>query len=68
MSSFLIILGLIIIIIGLCYPIIEKLGISKLPGDFYIEKENFSFYFPLTTSILISYFITIILWLVDKYK
>jgi hypothetical protein len=68
MSPFLIILGLMMIIIGICYPVIEKLGIGKLPGDFYIEKENFSFYFPLTTSIIISCFITIILWLIDKFK
>jgi hypothetical protein len=68
MLHFLIILGLMIIITGVCYLMGEKVGIGKLPGDFYIKKENFSFYFPLTTSILISCFITIILWLVGKYK
>jgi len=40
--------------------------IGKLPGDIYISRKNFSFYFPITTSILISIFLSFILWLVNK--
>ncbi|RMF97468.1 MAG: DUF2905 domain-containing protein [Candidatus Schekmanbacteria bacterium] len=40
-------------------PFIDKLG--KLPGDIRIEKKNFSFYFPLTTCIIISIILTLIL-------
>jgi hypothetical protein len=66
MSRFLIILGLTIIIIGIFFPLFQKLGLGKLPGDFLISKDNFKFYFPLTTSILISCFLTLALWLINK--
>lgn len=67
MMRFLIILGIIFIIIGLFYPLIEKLNIGRLPGDIFINKDNFKFYFPITTSILFSFLVTIILWLFNKY-
>lgn len=43
------------------FPIIKNLG--KLPGDIAIKRENFQFYFPLTTSILISMLLTLLFWL-----
>ncbi|EMY12385.1 PF11146 family protein [Leptospira weilii str. Ecochallenge] len=42
--------------------------LGKLPGDIRIEKENFRFYFPLTTSILASILISLILFLIQKFK
>ena len=53
--------GLILIIVGLAFILLPKLNIpyiGKLPGDIYIKKENFVFYFPLTTCILISIILT----------
>lgn len=41
---------------------------SRLPGDILIERENFRFYFPLTTCILISTFLTLIFWLFSKKR
>jgi len=38
-------------------------SIGRLPGDVYIQKKNFTFYFPITTSILISIFLSLIFWL-----
>jgi hypothetical protein len=40
--------------------------IGKLPGDIYIKRENFTFYFPLATSIVISIILSLILWLLRK--
>lgn len=60
----LVIIGLILVTVGLYIsfgPRIPFLG--KLPGDILIKKENFSFYFPLTTSIIISLLLSLILWL-----
>jgi hypothetical protein len=37
--------------------------LGRLPGDIYIKRENFSFYFPLTTSILVSIILSLVLWL-----
>lgn len=64
-------LGLILVGIGLFFLIAEKFPekiswIGRLPGDWYIEKKNVKFYFPLTTSILISLFLTLMFWLFGK--
>jgi hypothetical protein len=66
MSRLLITLGILLVVIGLLWPWISKLGLGRLPGDIVIERENFRFYFPVTTMILISIVLTAILWLLRK--
>lgn len=66
MSRILITLGILLVIIGLAWPWISKLGLGRLPGDIVIERENFRFYFPVTTMILVSLALTVILWLFRK--
>ena len=56
MSKWLIILGIVLILSGLLFPYLQKLGLGKLPGDIVIDKGNFKFYLPITTSILISFY------------
>jgi uncharacterized protein HemY len=53
-------IGLILVVLGLIITFGSKLGIGKLPGDIYIDKGNFKFYFPITTSIIISIIISIL--------
>jgi len=62
-------IGVIIIIVGIIiYFFHDKLNwIGRLPGDIRIEKENFRFYFPITTMILFSLLGTLILWLIRKF-
>jgi hypothetical protein len=56
-----IILGIILIVVGIAFMFGDKIPyIGKLPGDIYIKKERFSFYFPITTSIIISIILTIL--------
>lgn len=56
-----IILGVLFIVMGLAFTFGDKIPfLGKLPGDIYIKRERFSFYFPLTTSILISIVLTIL--------
>ena len=62
MQQLLVTLGIILLIIGLAWPLLSKLPFGRLPGDIYIEKENFSFYFPLTTGLLISIILSVLLW------
>lgn len=67
LGKMLIIIGVVIVIIGavlLLGPKIPWLG--RLPGDFSYKGKNFTFYFPLGTSILISVVLTLILWLISK--
>jgi hypothetical protein len=66
MNRILIALGTIILIIGLLWPWLQKLPFGKLPGDILIEKENMRFYFPLTTSLVISAVISLIVWFFKK--
>lgn len=63
MQKILIIIGLILLLVGLLWPLIQKLGLGRLPGDIAIEREGFSFFFPLTTSIIISLVLSLLFWL-----
>ncbi|HOE18934.1 MAG TPA: DUF2905 domain-containing protein [Syntrophorhabdaceae bacterium] len=61
MGKAFIILGVLFIIMGLAFMFGDRIPfLGKLPGDVYIKRERFSFYFPLTTSILISIVLTIL--------
>jgi Protein of unknown function (DUF2905) len=66
MSRTLIIVGLVLVAAGLLWPVIGKLGLGRLPGDIHIEGENYSFYFPLMTSLLISIVLSVIFWLANR--
>lgn len=62
----LIFIGLAIVLVGLLWPLIARLGLGRLPGDIVIERGNFRFYAPLATSLLISLIVTAILWLIRR--
>jgi len=67
LGKLLILLGVFIILIGLLLLIGEKIPwIGRLPGDFIIRKKNFTLYFPLATSILISIILTLLFALFRK--
>lgn len=63
MSQILITLGGALIVVGLLWPWLQKAGLGRLPGDIVVEKENFRFYFPLATSIVVSLILTVLFWL-----
>ena len=60
MQKILIIIGIILLIIGLLYPYIKKLGIGQLPGDILFKTGNSTFFFPVMTCLIISIILTII--------
>ena len=60
MQKILIILGIVILVIGLLYPFIKKLGLGQLPGDVIFKSGNSTFLFPIVTCIIISVVLTII--------
>ena len=66
MQRLLIGIGIICVVVGLAWPWLVKLGLFRLPGDIAIERENFRFYFPITTMIILSVVISIVLWLLRK--
>lgn len=63
MAKTLIIIGLVIVAIGLLWPWLSKLGIGRLPGDIVIKRDNFTFYMPIVTSLLISVILSLLFWL-----
>lgn len=67
MQRTLITIGILIVLGGILWPYISKLPFGRLPGDIVIEKENFKFYFPIVTMILLSAVISIIIWIVRKF-
>lgn len=66
MSRTLIVIGLVIVAVGLLWPWLSKLPLGHLPGDIVIKRENFAFYFPITTMILISVVLSLALWLFHR--
>jgi len=66
MARVLITTGLVLLIAGLLWPWIDKLGLGRLPGDIMVNKQHFSFYMPITTSLLVSLFLSILGWLLQK--
>lgn len=64
-GKLLMIIGGIILIIGFLMQFIK---IGKLPGDIMIKKENTTFYFPLMTSILLSVILSVVFYLIGRFK
>ena len=60
MQKILIIIGIILLIVGLLYPYIKKLGLGQLPGDILFKTGNSTFFFPVMTCLIISIILTII--------
>lgn len=54
--------GLLLVVAGLAWPLVSKLGLGRLPGDLAIERGNFRFYFPLTTLLLVN----VAIWLLMR--
>lgn len=70
MRRALIIIGVIVLLIGIAWPWLTRSNwwrwFGHLPGDIQIEREGFSFHFPLMTCILLSLLVTLVLWLIRR--
>jgi hypothetical protein len=66
-GKFLIVLGISVAFIGALLMISVKISfLGKLPGDILIQKKNFTFYFPIATSIIVSLILTLLFWLFGR--
>jgi hypothetical protein len=63
MQRFLIIAGVVLLVVGVAWPWLSQLGLGRLPGDIHVEREGFSFYFPITTGIIVSVVLSLLVWL-----
>lgn len=62
-SRFLIMFGLAILIVGLAWPLLSKLGLGRLPGDIVIKRANVTIHIPIVTSLIVSIVLTLMLGL-----
>ena len=63
LGRMLILLGGVLVIVGLVVTFLSPRGLGRLPGDFVYRRGNFTFYFPLMTSILLSIVLSLLVWL-----
>jgi Protein of unknown function (DUF2905) len=67
LGKILVIIGAVMLALGGVFLLSGKLPwIGRLPGDIVIHKKNFTFYFPLATSVILSLVLTLILWLIGR--
>jgi hypothetical protein len=63
----LVVLGIVIALVGLLLVFVGRVPwVGRLPGDIHVQRGNWTFYFPLGTSLLLSIVLTLILWLVGR--
>ena len=66
MQRIVITIGAGLLLAGLLWPWLSRLGLGRLPGDIRIETENGVFYFPITTCVIISVVLSLVLWLIRR--
>ncbi|HHV27773.1 DUF2905 domain-containing protein [Anaerosalibacter bizertensis] len=66
MGKILITIGIVLLILGAVILLGGKIGLGKLPGDIFVKKGNFTFFFPIVSSLIISLILTLILNLFKK--
>jgi Protein of unknown function (DUF2905) len=66
MARWLVAIGLVLVVLGLLWPLFSRLGLGRLPGNMVIERENFRFYFPVVTCLIISVVLWFIFWLLNR--
>ena len=65
-ARLLVVLGLLLVALGLLWPVIDKIGLGRLPGDIMIERGNFRLYIPLATSLVVGVILSLILWIANR--
>ena len=66
MAKWFITLGLVFLVLGLAWPLFSKRGLGPLPGDLRIEREAFTFDFPITSGVVGSLLVTLVLWIFPR--
>jgi len=61
MQKSLIVIGIVVLLIGVFWPVLDKIPFGRLPGDIIISRPGLKFYFPITTCVIISIIIAVIL-------
>jgi len=65
-QRFLIGLGLVVLIAGIAWPMLSRIGLGRLPGDILVQRGGTTFYFPLLTCIIVSIVLSAVFWLFNR--
>jgi hypothetical protein len=66
MRRLLIVSGLVLIALGVLWPLIRRSGLGRLPGDIVVHRPGLDFYFPIVSSLIVSIVLTLLFWLFRK--
>jgi hypothetical protein len=66
MRRLLIVSGLVLIALGVLWPLIRRSGLGRLPGDIVVHRPGLDFYFPIVSSLIVSVVLTLLFWLFRK--
>jgi hypothetical protein len=67
LGKMLLVMGLVVALVGVVLMLAGRVpGLGRLPGDIYVERGNWSFYFPLMTSIVVSVLLSLLFWLFGR--
>jgi hypothetical protein len=66
LGRWLIAIGLALVVAGLLWPWLGRLGLGRLPGDIVIERGELRLYFPIITCLVVSVVVSLILWLLGR--
>jgi hypothetical protein len=66
MQRILVAIGAILLLVGLLWPWLRRLGLGRLPGDVRIETANGVFYFPITTCVIVSIVVSLVIWFIRR--
>ncbi len=66
MQRVLIAIGVVLVLLGLGWPWLSKLGLGRLPGDIRIETDHGVFYFPIMTCLIISVVLSLVIWFIRR--
>jgi hypothetical protein len=66
MQRVLIVIGAVLLLAGLAWPWLSRLGLGRLPGDIRIETDHGGFYFPIVTCLIISAVLSLVIWLIRR--
>ncbi len=66
MQRLLIGIGLALVIAGIAWPLLSRIGLGRLPGDIMVQRGSTNFYFPIVTCIVISVVLSALMWLLNR--
>jgi hypothetical protein len=66
MQKLLILAGIVLVLLGVAWPFLQRMRIGQLPGDIIIREGNLTIYLPLVTSLVLSILLSLLMWIINR--